>query len=67
MKAVIFEPTLPLGDQLVIDGLYKLMPEIKEEIQGSQIKAKNFNNLKFLIQTGFYSFPGVFKYRVNIQ
>ena len=29
IKGIIFEPTLPLGEDLAIDSIYKLMPEIK--------------------------------------
>ena len=64
INGVIFEPTLPLGDDLTIDGLYRLMPELKNLEQGSQIQPQKYNNLKMLIQTNFYTYPGVFKYRV---
>ena len=65
IKGFFFEPTLPLGENtLMIDGLYNLMPELKELEQGSQISPKKFGQLKMLIQTNFYSYPGVFKYRV---
>lgn len=64
IKGLIFEPTLTLADELVIDGIYKLIPEIRNLNQGAQIKASAFSNLKFLFQTNFYSYNGVFKYRV---
>lgn len=65
IKAVIFEPTLPLGAGLTIDGLYQLMPELRDLEQGSAIRPQQFGSLRLLLQTNFYSYPGVFKFRVS--
>ena len=48
----------------MIDGIYALMPELKSLEQGSPINPKKYSNLRMLIQTNFYTYPGVFKYRV---
>jgi hypothetical protein len=64
VKAMIFEPTLPVGSDLAIDTVYQLMPELKNLVQGSQIKPQNYPDLSLLLQTNFYSYPGVFKYKV---
>jgi hypothetical protein len=65
VSAFIFEPTLPLGSGLLIDALYQLMPEVRHSIQGAPIQPVQFSNLRFLFQTNFNSFPGVFKFRVT--
>ena len=64
INGLIFEPTLPLGEDLLMDGIYSLIPEARNLLQGDQLKPSKYNNLKMLIQTNFYTFPGVFKYRV---
>jgi hypothetical protein len=63
--ALIFEPTLPLGDGVLIDALYRLMPELRHATQGAPIRPAQFGALRFLFQTNFHTFPGVFKFRVT--
>ena len=65
INGLLFEPTLPLGENsLMIDGIYNLMPELRSLEQGSPINPKKYSKLRMLIQTNFYTYPGVFKYRV---
>ena len=65
VKAIIFEPTLPLGDSIFIDVLNRLIPELASTNNGSRVNAKEYPSLSTLIQTNFYSYPGVLKFRVS--
>lgn len=68
IKGIVFEPTLLLGykQDLVIDALNKLIPELATTSNGARVKSAKFPSLAALIQTNFYSYPGVFKFRVAI-
>ncbi len=68
IKGIIFEPTVTLGykqDQY-IDVLNKLIPELATTPNGARVKSAKYPSLTALIQTNFYSYPGVYKFRVVI-
>ena len=56
-----------MGNQTALDGVYNLMPELQNLVQGSMININRYANLSFLIQTGFYTHPGTFKYKVKFS
>ena len=64
-KAIIFEPTLSVGNDLFIDVLNRLIPELASTRNGQPVSSKKYGSLRSLIQTNFYSFPGVYKFRVT--
>lgn len=64
IKGIIFEPTLNLGKDQYIDVLNSLIPELATTAHGSRVKSAKYPSLSALIQTNFYSYPGVFKFRV---
>lgn len=64
IKAIIFEPTLSLGDDQCIDVLNKLIPELANTRNGQKVTSSKYGYLEALIQTNFYSYPGVYKFRV---
>lgn len=68
IKGIVFEPTLLLSykQDLVIDALNQLIPELATTPNGARVKSTKFPSLSALIQTNFYSYPGVFKFRVAI-
>ena len=65
VKGIFFEPTINIGDNLFIDVLNQLIPELTSTKNGQKITSKQFSSLKALIQTNFYSYPGVYKFRVR--
>jgi hypothetical protein len=65
IKGIIFEPTLTLGNDQYIDVLNGLIPELAHTVNGARVKSANYPSLSALIQTNFYSYPGVFKFRVT--
>lgn len=67
IKGIIFEPTLDYGQEQYIDVLNKLIPELATTPNGSRVKSARYPSLSALIQTNFYSFPGVYKFRVKIN
>lgn len=67
IKGIIFEPTLSLGNDQYIDILNTLIPELATTTNGSRVKSSKYPSLSALIQTNFYSYPGVFKFRVKIN
>ncbi len=48
----------------MIDTLNGLAPELSSQLLGSPLKLSKYPNLRTLIQTYYYSFPGVYKFRV---
>jgi hypothetical protein len=65
IKGIIFEPTLTIQrDHQYIDVLNNLIPELASTGNGSRVKSAKYPSLTALIQTNFYSYPGVFKFRV---
>lgn len=65
IKGIIFEPTLNVGGEQYIDVLNKLIPELASTPNGARVKSAKYPSLSALIQTNFYSYPGVFKFRVK--
>lgn len=65
IKGIIFEPTLPLKKEQYIDVLNNLIPELANTPNGARVRSAKFPSLSALIQTNFYSYPGVFKFRVR--
>jgi len=49
----------------LIDALQTLSPELKNHFHGASLNLKRFPYLKALVQTNFYSYPGVYKFRVK--
>jgi hypothetical protein len=62
---MIFEPTVLLQKTSLIDSLNGLTPELASQALGSPLKLSQYPSLRKLIQTNFFSFPGVYKFRVS--
>jgi hypothetical protein len=43
----------------------RLVPEIRNLQNGKSVNSQTFPNLKCIVHTGFYSFPGMLKYKVR--
>jgi hypothetical protein len=43
----------------------RLVPEIRNLQNGKSVNSQTFPNLKWVVHTGFYSFPGMLKYKVR--
>lgn len=46
--------------------LKSLVPEINSTHSGESLRSNKFSNLKWLIHTGFYSYPGTYKFRESL-
>ena len=64
ISCFIFDPNVQVENNKLIDTLNGLAPELPSHLLGSQLKLSKYPNLRKLVQTGFYSFPGVYKFRV---
>lgn len=65
IRGIIFEPTLTIGENLCIDVLNTLIPELASTRNGQRVSSKKYTSLAALIQTNFFSYPGVYKFRVR--
>ncbi|CAD8084707.1 unnamed protein product [Paramecium sonneborni] len=65
-KGIVFSPNQLISETKFIDILKKLVPEAWQTQSGQNLKSNKFSNLKWLIHTGFYSYPGTYKFRESL-
>ncbi|CAD8078850.1 unnamed protein product [Paramecium sonneborni] len=65
-KGIVFSPNQLIGETKFIEILKTLVPETTQTQSGESLKSNKFTNLKWLIHTGFYSYPGTYKFRESL-
>ncbi|CAD8071412.1 unnamed protein product [Paramecium primaurelia] len=65
-KGIVFSPNQLIGETKFIEILKNLVPETTQTQSGESLKSSKFTNLKWLIHTGFYSYPGTYKFRESL-
>ncbi|CAD8086159.1 unnamed protein product [Paramecium sonneborni] len=65
-KGIVFSPNQLINEAKFIEVLKNLVPEAWQTQSGSILKSNKFSNLKWLIHTGFYSYPGTYKFRESL-
>ncbi|CAK56794.1 unnamed protein product (macronuclear) [Paramecium tetraurelia] len=65
-KGIVFSPNQLIGETKFIEVLNNLVPETSQTQSGQILKSSKFSNLKWLIHTGFYSYPGTYKFRESL-
>lgn len=66
VSCFVFEPNVQLQNTKLIDTLNVLAAELPSQQFGTPLKLASYPHLKKLIQTNHYSFPGVYKFKVNL-
>ncbi|KAL4467248.1 hypothetical protein ABPG72_010055 [Tetrahymena utriculariae] len=61
-KGLLLSPNSKAGNSKYIEVVNKVIPELYNTGRGSTLKTK-FANLQHIIHTGFYTFPGTYKFR----
>jgi hypothetical protein len=64
ITCMVFEPTIQMGKGTIIEALNELSPDLERQRYGAGLRLEKFPGLRSLIQTNFYSYPGVYKFRV---
>ncbi|KAM3135404.1 hypothetical protein pb186bvf_012423 [Paramecium bursaria] len=64
-QGIVFSPNQVVGEQKFIEIIQNLIPEAKQASQGLPLKSR-FSNLRWLVHTGFYSYPGTYKFRESL-
>ena len=65
-RAIVFDSYGQLGDSTNIDGMFRMIPEMRGFPNNKEIVTRKFRFLRYIVQTDRYQFSGTFNFQVKM-